>query len=273
MAIISDYNISKTQSYNKNCICKDMQLCTNPDSDTSAGIIMSTTEVFGKKSELLHTSVAVIPPQIHIVDRETASWIVSGLLIFYITMLVLAKKYIPTLGIILFSKKNHNLIYNDFSRILAQTSSLFAAFSVFIVSIFLYLVEKTSGSSHTTLKLFAIIVTIVCIYIILKLITIKIIGYISENEELKSKLFAVEIIILSIYGLFSGLFLTLCFSDPIQNINIWLAVISAIIILLYLFKISKIIMIFIDEKISSFFLILYLCAIEILPMWLIIDFL
>ncbi|MDR1984350.1 MAG: DUF4271 domain-containing protein [Prevotellaceae bacterium] len=274
MSVTSDY-ILATQTYNKNCIGEDMQLYVNFNTDIYSSKIISSPKIFGNKSELLHTSmIAKMPTDINIPDKETTSWIVSGLLIFYIIMLILSKRYIPILGLILFSNKDKNITYHNLAYGFAQTANLLVVFSVVILSIFFYLLEKPVYiTNQTPLKLFAFIAIAVCLYIVFKLTTIKIIGYISENEELKSKMFSIEIIILSTYGLFSGFFLSLCFLNPIQNANIWLAVISAIIILIQLLKISKLTMIFIDEKISPFFLILYLCTFEILPTWLIIDFL
>jgi hypothetical protein len=250
-----------------------MQLCIDSDIDIFASA-MSAREILSNKSELIQASITETPPNAYINNKETTSWIISGLLIFYILALILSKKYIPLFGIMLFSRKNKNISYHNFSHSFAQTTNVLVAFSMFIVSVFFYLVEKTANTlQKTPLELFAVIAIAVCLYVVFKIATIKLVGYISENDELKSKLFAIEIIILSIYGLFSGFFLTLCFASTIKDINIWLTVISAIIILLYLFKLLKIIMLFINEKISLFFLILYLCAIEILPTWLIIDFL
>jgi hypothetical protein len=252
-----------------------MQTCINIDIDAYADKATASMKIFDSKSNLLHAgTIAKMPLNAYIADRETTSWTVSGLLMIYIVALILAKKYMPVFGIVLFANKNKNITYRDFSHGFTQTANLLAVFSMFTVSIFFYLVELRIGTTHKIpLELFAIIAAGVCFYVFFKLTVIKIIGYVSENSELKSKLFAVEIIILSIYGLFSGFFLTLCFSSPSNSINIWLTVISIIIILLYLFKTAKITMIFIAEKISPFFLILYLCAIEILPAWLIIDFL
>jgi hypothetical protein len=252
-----------------------MQTCSNTDFDVSAKKTTASMKIFDSESKLLHaTTIAKMPLNAYLASREATSWIVSGLLMIYIVVLVLSKKYMSVLGIVLFTNKNKNPVYRDFSYGFTQTANLLIVFSMFILSIFFYLVELYVDKIHKIpLYIFAIIAATVCCYVFFKLIVIKIIGYVSENNELKSKLFAVEIIILSIYGLFSGFFLTLCFSSPSNSINIWLVTISAIIILLYLFKISKIIMIFIDEKISPFFLILYLCGIEILPVWLIIDFL
>lgn len=269
---ITDY-ISINELCSKNCICSDAQLCIDSNIDIFAHKTISTTEILSNKSELLHASVTETSPNEYINNKETTSWIISGLLIFYIIALILSKRHMPMFGIMLFSRKNKNISYHNFSHDFAQTTNALVAFSIFIVSVFFYLIEKSSILNKTPLELFTIIAIAVCLYIVFKITTIKLVGYISENDELKSKLFAIEIIILSIYGLFSGFFLTLCFSSPINETNIWLTAISAIIILLYLFKISKIILIFINEKISPFFLILYLCAIEILPAWLIIDFL
>jgi hypothetical protein len=268
MLLNSDY-ISASKSCNTYCICKNMQFCSRSD------VEISTTEMYNNKSEQLHSSlIAETPPNIFINSRETTSWMISGLLMLYIGALILSKKNMPVLGIMLFSKNHKNIKYSDLSHSFIQTTNVLVIFSIFIISMFFYLIEKHANQlDKMSLELFTVIAIAVCLYFVFKILIIKITGYISENDELKSKLFAIEIIILSIYILFSGFFLTLCFVNPVYKINIWLTAISAVTILLYLFKIFKIIMIFVDEKISPFFLILYLCAIEILPAWLIIDFL
>lgn len=266
--------MSTVRLYGKDYICTDMQTCSSADMDFSTVKAETSIKIFDYNSKILHaTTSAKMPLNTQIADRETTSWIISGLLIFYILMLILAKKYMSIFFNVLFTTRNNNPTYHDFSYGFVQTANLLAVFSMFVWLIFFCLVELHIGATKMSSELFAIIAVVVCCYVFFKLITIKIIGYVSQNIKLKSKLFAIEIIILSIYGLLSGFFLTLCFSNPFNNINIWLITISAIIILLFLFKIFKIIMIFIDEKISLFFLILYLCAIEILPAWLIVDFL
>ncbi|MDR2064826.1 MAG: DUF4271 domain-containing protein [Prevotellaceae bacterium] len=268
MSLISGY-ISADKSCNTCSICNDLQYCGSSD------VEISTTEMYSSKQELLHSSlIAEVTPNIFMNGRETTSWMISGLLILYIGALILSKKNMPVIGIMLFSKNHKNIRYNDLSHSFIRTTNILVAFSIFIISMFFYLIEKhASQLNKTPSELFTMIAIAVCLYFVFKILIIKITGYISENDGLKSKLFAIEIIILSIYILFSGFFLTLCFANPVYKVNIWLTVISAITLLLYLFKIFKIIMIFVDEKISPFFLILYLCAIEILPAWLIIDFL
>ncbi|MDR0755012.1 MAG: DUF4271 domain-containing protein [Prevotellaceae bacterium] len=270
MTLTSDY-ISVNRLHNT---CCDAPFCACPDIDISTDTAPPATEMPNSKPELLHASlIAEMPPNVFVGNREAASWLISGLLLLYIVVLIFSKKNIILLRIALFSKQNKLISYHNFPRFFIRTINLFVIFSIFIISAFFYLIEKDAGISKTPLELFAVIATAVCLYCVLKILIIKIIGYISELKGLKNKLFSTEIIILSIYGLFSGFFLTLCAVNPFNRISIWLTVISVITILLYLFKISKIIMIFINEKISLFFLILYLCAIEILPAWLIIDFL
>jgi hypothetical protein len=252
-----------------------MQFSADSDINILPFATESTHKIFNSKSTALCASnIAEIQTNTYINSRETTSWLIAGLLMLYIAALMLSKKNLSVFGIMLFSKNQKNIGYNNFSRGFAQTANILVAFSMFIFTLFFYMLESHANELHkTAMELFTVIATAVCIYVIFKMLTIKIIGYISENDELKSKLFAVEIIIFSIYGLFLGFFLALCFANPINGICVWVTAIFAIIILLNLLKMSRIAMIFIDEKISPFFLILYLCAIEILPAWLIIDLL
>ena len=237
------------------------------------GKTLKQTEVFGKKPEL-NTSCVHYTPSANISSKEINSWVISGLLIIYILVLVLSKKYFGMLGNILFSIKNKCVTYNEFPRSFLYAANRLSLFSICVITAFFYLLEThIHPSLQISFGLFAIIAAIVFAYIFFKRLCIKIIGYVSENNELKSRLYAIETTILSVYGLFSGFFLTLCFSNRNQGISTWLIIMSVIFVLLYLLKISKLIMIFIGEKISPFFLILYLCALEILPIWLIIDFL
>ena len=216
----------------------------------------------------------ILPNAETIMNKETISWITSGLLAFYIFILVLSKRYVSMLGMVLFANQNKSITYQEFPYSFARTANLLVLFSIFIFSLFFYILGKyIHEARQIPVESVAFIAIAVSLYIIVKLIIIKIIGYISENDELKSKIFAVETIISSIYGLSAGFFLTLCFFKPYYDVTIWIIVASIIISLLFMFKISRIMMIFIEEKISLFFLILYLCAIEVLPVWFIIDFL
>jgi hypothetical protein len=174
----------------------------------------------------------------------------------------------------LFPNNKKSVIYSDFSRNFIFGTYLLSLFSIFILTIFIYLVKThVTVAKQAYLELITTITIIICTYVLFKTLCIKIIGYVSENDELKSKIYAIETTVLSIYGLISGFFLTLCFLNKNSSICVWLIIIFVILAALILIKILKIIVIFVDEKISPFFLILYLCAFEILPIWLIIDFL
>ncbi|MDR3227035.1 MAG: DUF4271 domain-containing protein [Prevotellaceae bacterium] len=269
MSVTSVY-ISTIKPCSNDFACNDVQLYVNSDIDIS-----SSLKIFGSKSELLQANtIKEIPNAGILLNRELTSWIISGLLIFYFLMLVLSKKYVPTLKIMLFSNKNKYITYHNFTHDFARTANVFVAFSMLVIAAFFYLLEKHISVPHQTpIELSTTIAIAIFCYVAMKRIIIKIIGYVSENNELKSKLYAIETIISSMYGIFSGFFLIVYFLNPNSNITICLTIISAIFILLYLLKISKVILIFIDEKVLPLFLILYLCAIEILPIWLIIDLL
>jgi hypothetical protein len=207
-------------------------------------------------------------------SREINSLITSGVLMFYILMLILSKQHILVVSKILFSNKNTNIVYSDFSYRFIVTTNILAGFSLFVIVTFVYLFENHFHDfQQAHFETFALIAAIALAYVLFKTLCIKVMGYVSENDELKSKIYAIETTILSTYGLLSGFFLTLCFLNKNHSIHLWLTVILVIFAVLFTLKIFKIIMIFIEEKISPFFLILYLCALEILPIWLIIDFL
>jgi len=263
--------ISTIKPCSNDLVCNDLQqLCVNSDID-----ILSSLKIFGNKSELLQTNtIKEIPNADIVINRELTSWIISGLLILYFLMLILSKRYVSTLKIMLFSNKNKGITYHNFTRDFARTANVFVVFSMLVIAAFFYLFEKhIYVPQQTPLELSATIAIAVFCYVAVKRIIIKIVGYVSENNELKSKIYAIETMISSMYGIFSGFFLVVYFLNPNSNIIVCLTIISAISLLLYLLKISKLILIFIDEKISLLFLILYLCTIEILPIWLIIDLL
>lgn len=269
---INDGYISTNQSYSEDCICIDVQLYQSLDLEIFDEKMLVQAKIFGKKTELNTSSYSEYIPKANIGIKEAISWINSGLLALYILVLILSKRYIAIFGHMLFSSKN--VIYSDFPQGFKFITNTLALFSVFIITTFVYLLEThIHALQQISLELLLTIIAVALAYVLLKTLCIKIIGYVFENDELKSKIYAIETTILGSYGLFAGFFLILCFFNKDYNINTWLIIVSAILGLLYLVKISRLVMIFIEGKISSFFLILYLCALEILPIWLIIDFL
>lgn len=259
--------ISEYKLHSKCCINNDVYLLVNPcEKNLNKKVIMYTE---GNKNE--HTLHAGYASNI---NRETNSWILAGLLAVYVLILVLSKKYVAAFFEILFPTKSKNVAYSYFTRSFIFSINILALFSIFVITVFVYLFKSNAQSlNQSPLEFLAIAIAVVFAYVAFKTLCIKIIGSVSENNELKSKIYAIETAVLSMYGPLSGLFLIFCFLNRNYAINAWLIVISTVFLLLFLLKIFKITMIFINEKISSFFLILYLCAFEILPVWLIVDFL
>jgi hypothetical protein len=242
--------------------------------DTIKSKAISSAEMFGKKSELYTTKIVEQQHKNPLIC-DNLSWTITILLMLYMIVFALSKNHLLSVAHVFFSKGDKNLKYEDLPRNFLKETNYLSVFSIFVVSAFLFVFFRITSEmqEQEEIVFFAIILAIVSLYFLVKAIIVKIVGYVSENESLKGKIYTVETIILSLYGLASGLFLVLNFFVQKQTVSVWLIIISILISMLYLFKFFKLILIFIDEKISPFFLILYLCTFEILPIWLIVDFL
>jgi hypothetical protein len=264
--------ISAHQSQIKDCT-SIYQLCANSGIKQFDEQTQQQTEIFKKNTEQ-HTSYLQYAPNENACSKEINSLLITALLMIYIFVIILSKNYIAMSGNIIFPKKNNNAAYSELPHSFTFASGVLSFFSILVIAALIYLFgNKIYTLQQISFKIFAIIIGITLAYVGFKTLCIKIIGYVSENNDLKSKIYAIETTVLSMYGLFSCFFLMLCFLNNPHNVNTWLIVALITLALLYILKISKIIMIFIDEKISPFFLILYLCALEILPVWFIIDLL
>jgi hypothetical protein len=242
--------------------------------DVAKSKAISSAEMFGKKSTLQTTKIVEKQHEKTIIG-DNMSWAITIFLMVYIFVLALSKNYIVKVVRIFLSKTNRNLVYQDLSRNFVKEANSLVLFSILVVSALLFILATDifDVKEHKIPVLTVTILTVVCLCGFFKRLNIKIIGYLSENETLKGKIYTIETIISSLYGLAVGLFLIFNFLVEKESVSAWILIALAIIAILYIFKIFKLVLIFIDEKISSFFLILYLCAVEILPIWLIIDFL
>jgi hypothetical protein len=232
---------------------------------------VESAQIFGKNSAL-KTEKRIEPQGKPAFIGNGLNWSITGFFMIYLLVVFLAKRYVSTSYLILFSSKNQNLTYQSLSRNYQKASNMLILFTIFVVFLFTFLFATDFGSNNS-LNFSSFVIIAVVLYLVFKRIAISTIGYISENSMLKGKLFLIQAVIFSLYGIFSGFFLIMAFLLQKGNLKVWFTIVLIILVIMYLFKLFRIITIFKSEKISTFFLILYLCGVEMLPMWLIIDFL
>jgi hypothetical protein len=237
-----------------------------------------------KTLPVAHTRV-VQPVPGTAIKREPAflreNWILGVLILAFLlitwTKIRFGKLLSQTLSA-LWNYKNSNALFRNKSS-LYQVTSLLLTLNFFITgTLFLYFFIKayypasfTGDVTHLRI-FFDILLLLAGIYVYFLLI-IRITNFITlSGEPLKefghfTKLFFHN----------AGLYLFPLVAvipyvyEPVARRLLWAGVI--LVAVLYLFRIVKLIIIFIQERFSLFFMILYLCALEILPVALLLKYL
>ena len=154
-------------------------------------------------------------------------------------------------------------------------SILFSASSLFVIAIFIYIAVLYDGVILVGLsgfKIWLFSVAITAVALILRHFVCTITGLLSGE----TKIFNDYIITIYQTYRFAGFFLfiviTLFFYTPLITAKSCLITGCIIVAILYLIRFFRLFLLFINHKISIFYLILYFCALEILPVLILIKY-
>ena len=211
------------------------------------------------------------------VKREPAylreNWILGVLILAFLlitwTKIRFGKLLNQTLSGI-WNYKNSNALFRNKSSLYQWTSVILTSNFFLTFTLFIYLFLKavypsvfTGDLSHMKIYIY-IMAGVVAVYFYFMLM-IRITGLISLAREPMQEFSAFTKLFFHNVGLF--LFpLTAIIPyvyEPVAKQLLWLGVI--VVALLYLFRVVKLITIFIQKRFSLFLMILYLCTLEILP--------
>ena len=147
--------------------------------------------------------------------------------------------------------------------------------SLFIISIFVYFIVFYSGIISGDLsgfKIWLFSMGIIVIAIILRHFICISVGVISGSIEIFNDYINAVYQIYRFSGFFLFILMILFFYTPLINAKNCFIIGCAIVAILYLIRILRLFILFINHKISIFYFILYFCALEILPVLILIKY-
>ena len=193
-----------------------------------------------------------------------------------------------TIGIIILSVILFSIVYastktlfstmegeNKTRKLFRWESILLNVSSLFIISIFAYFAVSYKGIVSGNLAGFTIwffSMLIIVIAITLRHFTCIITGFMSGLVEI------FNIYLINIYqtyrfaGFFLFILIILFFYTPLINAANGFVIGCSVVAILYLIRILRLFLLFINYKVSIFYLILYLCTLEILPVLILIKY-
>ncbi len=192
-----------------------------------------------------------------------ALFILFGFLVFLISR---SSELITDTIKTLFQVKERSSIFSKASVYDFQFRLFMVIFAIFILSFYAYLVFYQNNSSFSLTK-YGLFLLVTSLYFVFKLITFELIGYVFlENTSFK---LAKESYfnIISLLGLILFPLLVLQIYIPSNFVNICLNISLFVSISACILIIIKLFQIFFHKTVAFFYILLYLCTLEILPLF------
>ncbi len=196
--------------------------------------------------------------------------LLAMLLIYY------SRGYLKRIPLLLVNIKAAHKEYREGQQNLNRTLSLLAWFSLVPATfLIIYLLRNYASSLEHNVGLSAIpiVVGIILAYIALKHSVLYIASVLTFSKEFTRELLYNGGLFVGAWGFISFFFVLLLFIYDGKQLDILLYIVALLCILFILLYLVRTLQLFLTEKISLFFWILYLCTLEISPVLLVINYL
>ncbi len=254
------------------------------DSTAYSGKPVTAQEIYGVKSTLLAKPTAAYTTgegiaRKHPLGNSLAFLPVIGVLLLALLLLRYTRGYLSQLLLLLISYKRAHKQYKSNLQIFNRTLLALALFSIVPAAILITYILHTFPNQLTidigvNYELYLIVGGLFLGFTVLKGFILSIAGALTCEEKLIQELRYNSRIFLGSWGIIILPFVILLAvsNDEPNKLTIFYIIIS-ISILLYILYLIRGFQLFLAEKVSIFFWILYLCTLELLPMILVFDYL
>ncbi len=201
---------------------------------------------------------------------ESESWVFGTILFLFLMMVV---SFLRSSGWfyesvrIFFQVKDRSSIFskttiNDF-----QSRFILILFSVGVLSLYGYILLIPSGKPFEITQ-YALVLGVTLLFYIFKFLSIEVLGYVFlEKQSLKiARESYFNLLIYLGIVLFPLLIFQIYFPLWLNDYTVYISLV--VCVLLFVFLIFKLFQIFFQKAVTSFYLLLYLCTLEILPVFL-----
>jgi hypothetical protein len=164
---------------------------------------------------------------------------------------------------------------NKATKLFRWESMLLNISSIFIISIFAYFAVSYNGimtGNLTVFKIWLFSTGIIVIALILRHFICITIGLISGLTEIFNNYIITVYQAYKLTGFFIFIVTVLFFYTPLINAKSYFITGCTVVAIFYLIRVFRLFFLFINYKVSIFYLILYLCALEVLPVLILIKY-
>jgi hypothetical protein len=243
-------------------------------------VLKDTTIQSGLSSDYILQQITVIPKGIELPSSpsnyRSADWF-TFVLFFSLVLFVSAKrtseKYIPLLFRSITNYSLSSKLFREQNISFMQGSAIMEIFYILVLGLFCFQLLKyfDLNTPFSGFVSFMIILGILVIFFLVKLLLYRSLGFISETlSDTNEYLFNMKN-----HNKVLGIFLlpVVCFTAwyPAHNPRIFLITGLVLVSVFYLFYLGRGMKILIKKHYSIFYLFLYLCTLEILPLLLLIK--
>ena len=144
--------------------------------------------------------------------------------------------------------------------------------SIFLISIFVYIAVSNSSVDFSGFKIWLYSVAVIAAALRLRHLICTITGLLSGATKLFNDYIITVYQTCRFTGFFLFIVITLFFYTPLITVKNCLIIGCIIISILYSIRILRLFLLFINHKISIFYFILYFCALEFLPVLILIKY-
>lgn len=263
-------------------LCVDPRISLQTDNPVFEGRMVTTEKMYGSKSKLQATitnpynSGEGIPRE-YPLGSSWAFLPVIGVLLLALLLLRYTRGYLNQLFTLVVSQKSARKQYKSdlqsVNRILLLLT-LFAVIPATILAGYVVSYFPNQLSIAADYKLYLIIAAFIFAYSILKSIILFVAGILTYEEKLIQELRYSSRIFIGAWGVTVLPFIVLlAVNDNEADKLVFFYIVVGLSILLFTLYLIRSLQLFISEKISIFFWILYLCMLELLPVLLVFDYL
>lgn len=285
---IPTYN-SATANMQQDSLCIDsltaeQLIDMQADSAVYTGKTVTAQELYGVKSTLLakpthpYTTGDGIPRN-YPLGSSWAFLPIIGVLLLALLLIRYTRSYLGQLFLLLVSNKRAHKQYKSNLQNFNRTLLTLTLFSIVPITILATYILNTFPNQlvidlDVNYELYLIAGVFFLGFFLLKSLILSVAGILTYEEKLIQELRYNSRIFLGAWGVIILSFvILLAVGDNETNKLTFLYTIAAISILLFILYLIRGFQLFFSEKVSIFFWILYLCALELLPVLLVFDYL
>jgi len=206
----------------------------------------------------------------HPIFPQSESWVFGILLLFFFILVISISSSTSLINETLrtfFQVKSRSSIFSKTTMNDFRFKYFLILFSIGVLSFYTYLIIYPTSSSEFNFQGFGIVLSITLIFFVIKAMIMRVVGYVFIDQANLKIATDSYFNILSFLGIVLFPLLIIRIYTPYNIVDFIDYASLFLVFLAYLFVIIKIVQIFFHKIVAFFYILLYLCTLEFLPLF------